>query len=229
MNRKVLLSCTMREDSTRCESKMTKPFADTTIADINLKKLEELKKDNKCFDNIIVAICPKDKKLYEKAHNYGVKLVDRSEHSVTKATKVNDINEHLNDFNQSHILWLNASAPFVTLDNLKIMANVFLRNYEYDGIHLVKNNRNWFWKDNEIINVVDTSLTRLQECEPFLESIHSHYLYNREYMLETGSYWKFEVNNPYLYIVEEAIDYMDVDTQFDFKLCEHIYESLNSG
>jgi len=42
-------------------------------------------------------------------------------------------------------------------------------------------------------------------------------------MLETGAYWRLIKNDPFLYIVEDNAEFLDVDTELDFKVCETMY------
>jgi len=221
----LLLLCPIRQYSSRCKLKMIKQFHNTTLTDIVLSKLEYIKKYNNTFEDITVAICRKDKELYDIASKYNIKITDRNEKSVKTATKTNDINYYLSGFKQNYVVWINGSAPFTTISNIIEVSNQF-KNGDMESIHLIKERKNWFWKNNQPLNL-ELGKTRTQEIIPIYESIHTFYGYNRKYMLNTGSYWNLQYNNPYLLLQKESIENMDIDTDLDFKICEKIYKEIH--
>ena len=206
---------------------MIKPFGNTTLADIFMEKLENINKISKYpFDDIVIGIYPGDKTLYEKSKSYNIKVIDRNEYSATIATKANEILSFLAPYNQTHLMWINATAPFLEIRTIVDIANFFKEKKNIESIHLVKDLKNWIWENNQRINVNDSSLTRVQEARPLLQSVHILHLYNRKFMMDTGAYWGMKENDPYLYKVEDGIEFLDIDTDLDFKICESIYERM---
>jgi|TARA_B100001971_G_C18009532_1_gene441651 CMP-N-acetylneuraminic acid synthetase len=213
MKRNLLIVSTMRESSERCKHKMVRPFGDKTMADIMMEKLEALSTSIPT----ILALCPDDKELWEKAQNYNITIKKRDRQSVTTATKVNDICNFLEDFDFSHVLWLNSSAPFIKIQTILSVIKLFNKNKLIESIHMIKRSNNWFWnKDFEPINM-KLNLTRIQESDKIYESVHILHLYNRKHMLETGSYWTMKENDPYFLLVKNDVEFFDVDTEEDFK------------
>ena len=45
----------------------------------------------------------------------------------------------------------------------------------------------------------------------------------REFMFENNAYWDFTENNPYLYVLEESFENLDIDTMMHFLVCESLY------
>ena len=224
MKRDLLICSTMRENSSRCRAKMVRPFYDTTMADIMMSKLEKLNKNY----STILAIYPGDKRLSAKIKDYDIEIVERNKHSVTDANRCNETCSFLKDFEYSHVLWLNASAPFITIKTIKNVIKKFKEDKSVESIHVVKEINNWIWNiDFNPINLSNLSFTRTQECNKTYASIHVLHLYNREYMLQTGRYWTLEPNNPFFYVVKDDFEFLDVDTEFDFRLCELIYQERN--
>jgi len=208
----------MREKSERCKQKMTKPFCGTTVADITLKKIEKL-------ENVVVPIYKGDKKLRDIASSYNINIIDRSKSSVTIAKKCNEINSYLDDFKESYVLWINASAPFIKVSTINNIKRLFYKSKKIESIHLIEDYPNWVWMNNKPINIKNLNNTRLQEREHVYSSIHCLHLYNREYMMRTGSYWKLKPNNPYLLKLPHSFEFYDIDTEEDFLICSYIYEN----
>lgn len=192
------------------------------MADIMMKKIYAL---NMMGYPSIVAIHKGEKELYKKAKEYGLPIKDRNKKSVTTATKCNDVCHFLKDFEFSHCLWLNSSAPFFKINTIEDIISLFQSYNEIQSIHLIEQVKNWFWDgDFKPINMVKTC-TRTQESGLIYKSIHTMHLFNREYMLKTGSYWSLKENDPYFMVVySDNFEYLDVDTKEDFKVCELIWK-----
>lgn len=219
MKRDVLICCPMRVESTRLKNKLLRDFAGTTLADIAMRKLKKLQQ----ITPTIVAIYPGDKELYEKAESYKLYIKDRTKKSVTTAKRNNDICSFLKDLEFSHVIWLNSSAPFIKLKTVLDLKDMFEKDKTIESAHFIRENKNWFWDSNHNSINIELSVTRTQDAGTIYESIHTMHLYNREYMLETGSYWTGNNNDPRFILVKPDFEWMDIDTLYDFKLCEAIY------
>ena len=44
-------------------------------------------------------------------------------------------------------------------------------------------------------------------------------------LLEKNQYWPLKNNDPYLYLVEDTLEFIDVDIEKDFVLAEMIYKN----
>lgn len=219
MKRDILITCTMREKSDRLKNKLTRKFANTTLADVAMRKLEKLQQ----ITPTIVAIYPGDKEIYEKAQSYNLSIKDRTKKSITTATKCNEICSFLKDFEFSHIIWLNATAPFIRLKTVLDLKGMFEDDETIESMHFIKENKNWFWDSNHNSINMELDVTRTQDAGTIYESIHTMHLYNRKYMLETGAYWSGNNDDPRFLLVEDNIEWLDIDTITDFKICEAIY------
>jgi CMP-N-acetylneuraminic acid synthetase len=56
-----------------------------------------------------------------------------------------------------------------------------------------------------------------------LEGVLSVIIYPRKFMLENDCYWEYTKNNPYLYILPESIECLDIDTQIEFDVCQELW------
>jgi CMP-N-acetylneuraminic acid synthetase len=224
MSGNLLLISNAREQSNRCINKMTRTFGNTTLFDIHMSIMEEVqKKNNDIFDDIIVGVSDFDEKLWKMSQNYDVKIQNRNKNSVTGGNGLSETLEYLKYYDQKYVMWVNASSPFISPDSILFFGDFFNKN-DMESLHAVRRRVTWFWVDDKPINIAKKTNTQTQESQPVYESLHSFHIYNREYMLENNAPWNFTENNPYLYkLFEDSLEFFDVDTEEDFKVCESIY------
>ena len=227
MKNSILLVSTAREKSSRCSKKMIKKFHNTTLFDIHAEKLEILNKCNhNLFNDIILAIGKSDNAIWDKAKSYNIKIQERDKFSITNADKESDIHNYLRNYKQKYVFWLNSSSPFLETDTILNILKYFKINRHESLLPIIKE-YNWFWKQKSgyPINISNNQLTHTQDSQPIYKAIHSFHIFNREYMLENDAFWDFTQDNPYFYEVKDSIEFLDVDTKMDFKICESIYRS----
>jgi CMP-N-acetylneuraminic acid synthetase len=59
--------------------------------------------------------------------------------------------------------------------------------------------------------------------------VNSIAIYDRVEMFKTKSYWNFTKNNPFMYVLDESFEILDIDTTTDFSICEAIYKEGKHG
>ena len=216
---------TAREKSTRVKNKMTRPFGDTTLFGLYLNMLEEIQQLKNPFDEIIIALNKKDEKLYKMASKSKIKIQNRNYFSSSKATKPEDIYHYLTNYDQDYVLWVNACFPFLEPKTVITAANYFLKHKEINSLHCVKRRENWFWdkQTNKPFNLEKTSDAQTQQSLPIYESVHCFHIHNKNDLMEKNRYWSFKKNDPYLYELKDSMEFLDIDTQMEFDICESIY------
>src|SRR3990170_2088376 len=106
MDVKLFLLGTAREGSTRVKDKMTKPFGNSSLYEIYLKKMEELLGEG-IFSGVGMAINKNDKTLWARSQNTSVPLIERSDESVKGLRARSEELHFLKDVEADYILWLN--------------------------------------------------------------------------------------------------------------------------
>ena len=223
--RDILLMGTARQKSTRIKNKMTRPFGDITLFKLYLEKLEQIKKQKHPFDDIILALNPSDKTLCQQAKTYDVKIQNRDYFSSSKATLPKDIYHYLENYKQDYVMWINGCFPFLQIDTIIKVANYFKEHKELNSLHCVKLKQNWFWnpKTNRPFNLEKTSDATTQQSLPIYESVHCFHIHNVKDLIQKNRYWDFKPNDPYLYKLEDSLEFLDIDTQTEFDICESVY------
>jgi len=233
MHKDILLLGYAREGSTRVKNKMTRPFDDTTLFDIYMKKFEDIQQNNvqmfHPFNNIKMAISRSDKVLWGMIKKYDVDVLERSKYSVN-ASISNDckkVYHYLENIDEDYVMWINGCFPLLTIGTILNIGRLFLKRDNIKGVHCVKKVKNWIWDYNNksIINGENIGRISTVHFKPYLESVHCCHIYNKNYLLEQNSYWPFTENNPYLYEVEDSIEFMDIDTDVEFKVLEELWKN----
>ena len=223
--RKILLMGTARQNSTRVENKMTRPFGDTTLFKMYCQKLEAIKQQENPFDDIIIALNKSDKILCQQVKDYDVKVQNRNYFSASKATKPEDIYHYLKNYKQDYVMWINACFPFLQTKTIIEAANYFKEHKNLNSLHCVNLKQNWFWnpKTNFPFNLEKTSDAQTQQSLPIYESVHCFHIHKISDLMEENKYWSFKKNDPYLYKLDQSLEFLDIDTQTEFDICEAIY------
>ena len=223
MNRSILLFGAAREQSTRCPDKIMRPFADTTLYDVYLRKLEELSK-SEVFSRVVIGVARSDERMWERAAESEVEVAERSEESVARGIRPRGEELHfLDQFDESHVLFFNGCLPFFSASRVERAARQFLAT---DAISLtyVQPIHNWFWTHDTIIpiNNLDARCLSTQGCTPLNESVHAVNIYPRERMLRQNVRWSYSNDRDPLVRVMHGVDpveLLDVDDEEQHDYC----------
>ena len=227
MKQSLLILGTARESSSRIENKMTRKFLDTNLYKIYLKKLESLSPQYK----VVMAINKNDTKIWDLTQNTSLEVIERNDKSVAKGISTRSEELHfLKDRPETHILWVNGCLPLLKVELIKQIADFYYLN-DIDSLHLIKKRTNWFWDiDKNPINNTDPKCVSTQGCPHVYESIHAIQLFNKENLLTNNSYWNYTNDkDPYLYEVEDSLDFYDIDSEFEFQLAEKLYKDVTNN
>jgi len=221
----ILLLGHARENSTRTTDKMLRPFANTTLFNLYCYKFRELMKNHK-FSDVTMALYKDDKRLIDIAKKNGVPITYRKKASVTSSPDIDcrTLFHYLEDFDETHVAWINGCFPLLQT-NTVIDIVTYFTNCKLKSLHCVKRRHNWFWDDNTKLPInVNPSVLATQLQKVLLESVHFMHIFDREYLLKHNQMFPFTKDNPYLYEVDDTIEFYDIDTEKEFDVCEVLYE-----
>ena len=121
-------------------------------------------------------------------------------------------------------MWINACYPLLKINTILDIVNFFNECPSIEGLHCVQSKKNWFWnKDGLILNPDKKPNIHTQNMSPIYESVHCLHIYKRKYLLDNERYWSFTKDDPYLYVVDEDVQFLDIDTQLEFDILEEIW------
>ena len=132
---------------------------------------------------------------------------------------------YLKDFDEEYVLWMNACFPFLNPKTVIDATNFFIKNEDLVSLTCVKEKLNWFWdfKTREPLTIERAAEGRTEKSLPIYESVHCFHIHNVKDLIQKNRYWDFKPNDPYLYKLEDSLEFLDIDTQTEFDICESVY------
>lgn len=224
----ILLIGTAREGSTRIPKKMIRPFGNKSLYEIYLQKFEQISEMNHPFNNIIMAVNKSDRTLWNMSKDAKIKIIERNDTSISQNAKISEIYHFLNDFKEEYVMHVNGCFPFLKPETIIEIATFFKNNDNIKSLTCAKKRFNHFWnlETKKPINNKDKRCLSTQNIPPILESVLFIMMYNREYMLKNECYWNLTHYNPYIYVVPDSEECLDIDTELEFKVCEALWDEL---
>jgi len=213
---KMFLLGTAREGSTRLKDKMLRPFAGTTLFNIYLGKMKALWSSG-LFAGWGVAIPRGDARLLGVVEREQVPVILERPRIDPSPQPRNQELYYLAERAESHVMWINACLPLLPASTLEKMARKFLSDGDYNCMEPVILRKNWFYHLNG--KPANKHATSTQMTEGMYESSQAAHIFEREYLLRTGQYFK---EAPSLWVVEPE-DCADIDYEYEFRFAEAEY------
>ena len=220
-----------REGSQRMNDKMFRPFGNTTLFDIYVEKLDMIAEQTNTFSHVVLALSKKDKTLWNIAKRKGkhITIQERNNFSIGEATEPADLFHYLDNYDEKHVMRVNGCFPFLSAETIDTCAH-FFNAHNFKTMTCVKERNNWFWnpQTNKPLTLTNKTFTTTQQSQPLYESVHAFHILNRKDILN-NILWNLKKDDPYLFVVPDCIEYLDIDTETEFQICEavwKVYEEL---
>ena len=221
--RKIAAVINARLQSTRVPKKVVRPFGDTTLLDIALKKLININADEKylaaCEDEIL--------NIYEP-YKQDIGLLPRKPESVKKGE-----NPHMVSFGHyaltksRWIMIINPCLPLTKIDMYDKSICMFKNNESIKtATSAIRDNNIYFDSDFQPINLKDKDFISSRNTRPVYKMANAYHIIDRDYFLSTGKFWNYSDNDP-LFMEVDPFDCFDVDTEEEFNFCEKLYTRLH--
>lgn len=220
-----VLGC--RVNSSRIIKKMIRPFGETTLFEIALKKMLELNVPKK---NIYIAIG--DKELIDVAKKYDVNIFYRSNKSINSSVlDIRDAFEWCYEFSKKfkYFFWLNGCQPFLEGNTINKFIQTFV-NSKNKSIISVNEIKNYFWdndkklnKDNFIHNEnIKNFAFNTKYVNPTYIASHSMQIGLLSELVQGTWLGTFQKDDPELFCVEEEESF-DIDYPWQFEMAKNKY------
>ncbi len=208
-----------RLQSSRVPRKLIRPFADSSLLQIALSKLNELDYFNHRF------LACAEEKLIQLAPNYPrIEILRRDEKAVRKGVNPLDITfRHYLDVPTEWIFVVNPCQPLLSPETIRKAYDLF-QTTKYSSYISVIPVRDWIFDSegnpvtHKNVKVLATNKTALH-----YKASHSFYIINKHRFRETGLLWAFKPDDPFLITISEE-ETLDVDTELEFKVTEAFYK-----
>jgi len=211
-----------RLSSTRLKNKLLLPYAETSLAEIAIKKISNLKN----FDNIYYAV--NDNQLIDLCKKYlsNSSIIIRDKHSSNANSPITLIHNYLKDIDFNYCMWINSCHALLKPETIDTAIDFFKKN-NFNAMTAVIKKKTWYYDDNKLpINDKDPRKQILtQDSSVVYEVVHAFHIFNKNHLFTTDTYWNNKLNDPYLYEID-PIESLDVDTLNEFTISETVYKKL---
>ena len=179
-----------RLSSQRCPQKMIRPFADTTLMDIVLEKLEKSSIPNQ---NVWCSVY--EPELKDLCSKYPFNVFNRSEKSaMSEGTPLTEIYEWWDEIPQKYVVLINACCPFVKTETIEGFFNDYLKS-DTDGMFAVMDKKNYFWdEDGTFLTPLKEDVMNTKTAKIIREAAHCLYAGSLEKIGQ--GVWMGDFNKP---------------------------------
>jgi len=206
-----------RLNSKRLPNKMLKPFANTTLFEIAIKKYIE----STLIPNENIYLSLYDEELITVAKKYPVNIFNRSERSVSETKLPSEVSEWALQLPYKYFVSMNACTPLLSISTIDNFVNHFLSS-PHKSLFAVVEHKNFYWNSNyEMITKYPDSLdTKLVEST--YTAAHVLYAGLNSDISKNIYLGDFTKNYPELFFVDKR-EIFDIDHEWEFKLTELLY------
>lgn len=207
-----------RLGSTRVPNKLMRAFADSSLVEIALSKLDKLD----FFEHRYLAVA--ERELMDLCSKYrNVEILEREVAAVKKGVNPLTVTfEHYLRVPSDYIFVFNPCLPCVRIETIKKAFDYFQKT-NYNSYTAVIPTGDWIFDStgNALTNSDPRNATTNKD-RSFLKGCHAFHIINKAFFREQLIHWTFTPNDPHLVNIPED-EAVDVDTPEEFDLAELIY------
>jgi len=212
-----------RLSSQRCPQKMIRPFANTTLMDIALQKLQDSKIPN---ENVWCSVY--EPELKELCSKYPFNVYERTEKSaLSEGTPMTEMYEWWDKLPHKYVVMVNACAPMLTKETIENFYFDYCKS-EKAGMFAVMDKKNYFWdEDGTILTPLKEDVMNTKTAKIIKEAAHCLYAGSLEKVGQ--GVWMGDFNKPNdieLWSMAER-ESLDIDYEWQFNMCESLYKMRN--
>jgi len=206
-----------RVSSSRCENKMTRPFADRTLSDIAIERLSKVEAN--------VFFAGYESYFKNTCQSYNVPFVQRTKESALSNGPVSEVFSFILDQPYEYFLLVSACFPFLRPESVTSFIDICLKDDRPKFAVLRKNN---YFTDigGEPYNFEMGKMLDTKTISPIYEFAHVFYFFKKSHLVDNGTFWDW---NDVRYIeIDDNMEAFDIDTEEQFQMAEAMWKGLNS-
>jgi CMP-N-acetylneuraminic acid synthetase len=209
-----------RLNSQRCPRKMIKPFADTSLMQIAIDNMKNIK--SLPLDNFYLSIY--EPELIEIANNNKINYFKRSEKSAnSEGTPLTEIYEWWDRLPYEYVVMVNACAPLLTSETIDNFVESYLQS-DSDGMFGVIEKKNYIWdKDGEFLTPLKEGIMNTKTADPVYEAAHCLYAGKMSNIGKGIWMGDFSKKGDIELVPMPEEECFDIDYQWQFDLGENLY------
>ncbi|MCK6618200.1 MAG: acylneuraminate cytidylyltransferase family protein [Cyclobacteriaceae bacterium] len=218
MKRKIKALIPVRSGSLRVENKNIRPFCGSTLLELRVKQLLSLS----FLDGVVVS--SNDPEMLQMARSMGAETHQRDPYFASNTVSMSEVYENMASAMQcDDILYALVTTPLVKSESFNKAFELYhtLSN-DYDSITTVADVKEFLILNGKPLNYDGNKIPRSQDLPEIMKLTFCISILPRNIMIEKRSCLGV---SPYFFRLpqEESID---IDTPFDFKVAELLYEHL---
>jgi spore coat polysaccharide biosynthesis protein SpsF (cytidylyltransferase family) len=208
-----------RVKSERCPNKMLRPFAETTLTDIVLSKLEPLRDAG-----YMTFFAGLEDEFRDKCEDHRIQFVRRDEKSAVIDGPLTGILSFLREVDSEYFLIVSACGPFLKAETIRAFLDECTSNGYESAISVMARKTFFIDLDRSPLNFeVSSNSLNTKTVRPVYEIAHQLYFFNRNYFFENGMYWDWA--NVNFVELETGLETLDIDTEEDFWMAEQLWKA----
>jgi CMP-N-acetylneuraminic acid synthetase len=223
MGKDISLVIQARLGSQRVPGKMLRPFAGTTLVDILLEKVSNLKS----IEPSQIYFCAYEDKLLEVASKYPINTVKRSKESANEEKNIKILFEWHKQIPTNYLVMVSACNPLLEIKTI----DKFIEQYKIsdkEGAISVYESKNYFWNSKGgMLNKWPEGFTSMNTKYVEPTKVAAHCMYGSRVDIIGEGYW---VNKGLPYepelITMPELEAFDIDEPWQFKVAEQLYKNL---
>ena len=200
---------------------MVRPFANSTLMDVLLKKLEKSNIPNK---NIYLAV--HEPELLSIGKKYPFNIFKRSKKSaMSEGHPISEVFEWWDKIPFKNVVMINACCPFLKVETIERFFSDYLHlKEERNGLFAVIKKNNYFWSpDGKILTEVGSSMNT-KEASFVYEA--AHVLYAGLLQDIGNNRWMGDLTKQgdvIFWEIDER-ECLDIDHEWQFEMCNTLYQ-----
>ncbi len=205
----------VKGNSERVPKKNVRPFADTTLLDLKLKQVQELKQ----FDDIVVS--SEDPEVLKRAKALGYGIHERDPYYSTGSVPMSEVYTYLaNAFKHDTVMWIQVTNPLAGADVYREGLEKYqAMSDQHDCLLSVQEIKEYIYFNNQPLNFKPNPWPRSQDLKGTYALNFVVNILPRKSLAEWGS---LVGSRPEFMVVDSATA-KDIDFMEDFEFCEHLY------
>ena len=213
-----------KSNSQRLPGKMHRPFVNTTLLDVAIKKLL----DSEIIPNSQIYIAGHGPEVIEIAKKYkNVNLFKRSDASISEEATIREIYEIVDHIPHKFFVEINACCPLLSVATLEEFIEKYIQS-DHNGLFGVVKRRTFYWNSHG---------TPLGECTAHLDTKRANIIYEAAHCLYAGSVGDIRKNihmgtfrhrnDPAIFVVENEKECWDVDYEWQLEIAASMFKNLS--
>ena len=213
-----------RLNSERVPQKMIRPFSDSNLFEIAIKKLL----DSKIIPKQNIYLSVNEPELKSIGQKYNLNIYERSEESANNDNSLQKIYEWHDKLPFKYVIKLNACSPLLKTETIDNFFKTFLNSSD-ENLFGVIEQKDYFWnRKGKLITPwpEDQTIMNTKAVEATYKAAHVLYASKLDLIAENKFMGDFTKENGIKLFPMDELECFDIDYEWQFKIGELLYNNL---